>query len=342
MIKVHHFYIDYIIILSYYYIIIIYKDPEHYIRIIEKYDLFLSKILKLDFQSPKPDIWAQLDLLLQELQRNNPQYHLNGTRNIWILKPALLSRGRGIHCFNSLPKILDFILQRKIPYVCQKYMENPLVIKKKKFDIRQWVLVTDWNPLTVWFYDLCYVRFGADEYDPNDLNNKYIIINLLLLKVILLIFLIRFSHLTNNSIAKYSEKFDSSEIKGNMWSMTDFASFLHNLTNKDTFYDRIQPRMKKIVIQVLKSIEDMVLYRKKSMELYGFDFMIDDMLDPWIIEINSSPAMDYSTEITERLVKLVMEDVIKVIIDYPSAKNRKNADTGNFTCIHQGNKTNNN
>lgn len=53
--------------------------------------------------------------------------------------------------------------------------------------------------------------------------------------------------------------------------------------------------MKQIVINILKSVEDMITYRKKSVELYGFDFMIDDNLKPWIIEINSSPAMDYST-----------------------------------------------
>ena len=29
--------------------------------------------------------------------------------------------------------------------------------------------------------------------------------------------------------------------------------------------------------------------------MFGYDFMIDDDYTVWLIEVNSSPAMDYST-----------------------------------------------
>ena len=47
--------------------------------------------------------------------------------------------------------------------------------------------------------------------------------------------------------------------------------------------------------------------------------MIDDNYNVWLIEVNSSPTMEYSTKVTKRLVKSVMKDTAKVIYDWREA-----------------------
>jgi hypothetical protein len=40
----------------------------------------------------------------------------------------VLSRGRGIRCFNNLYEIADYCLGRDVQFVIQKYIERPLLI----------------------------------------------------------------------------------------------------------------------------------------------------------------------------------------------------------------------
>jgi len=210
--------------------------------------------------------------LLDELKRRFPQYAMNGTKNIWIVKPAGLSRGRGIQMFSDLKKLQDFI--RGKHYIAQKYIENPLIILDRKFDIRQWVLVTSWNPLRIWIYKEMYIRFGAEDYNADRIGNKFI-------------------HLTNNSIGKHLNK--EYKIKGNMWKQDEFISYLKDVYNKDVWTEQIRSKVYNIIVESIKATSDLVIHRSNSFELFGYDIMIDEELNPWLIEVNCSPALDYST-----------------------------------------------
>lgn len=100
----------------------------------------------------------------------------------------------------------------------------------------------------------------------------------------------------------------------------------------------IEQKIKDCVINTLASVQDSFEYKKGCFELYGFDIMIDTDLAVWLIEVNSSPAMDYSTYVTEKLVKQCLEDCCKVIIDYadaPTEKKKKKVDTGEFELIYK-------
>lgn len=93
--------------------------------------------------------------MLSKVAQYWPQIELDGRYNMWICKPGARSRGKGIVIMNTLEKIMDLMSQsnfRECNWVVQKYIEKPMLIYKTKFDIRQWFLITDWTPLTVWFY----------------------------------------------------------------------------------------------------------------------------------------------------------------------------------------------
>lgn len=90
-----------------------------------------------------------------------------------------------------------------------------MIVKGRKFDIRIWVLVTDWNPLTIWVWEKPYIRFPAADYDPNNLNDRFI-------------------HLTNNSVAKHLK--NAEKIGGcNMWDSETFVEYLKETYGYDAW-----------------------------------------------------------------------------------------------------------
>ena len=268
------------------------------------------------------DLLPEINEILEKLSKHFPLYDSCGSKNIWIVKPSGLSRGRGISCIDQLNDILTNIKPHN-HIVIQKYIENPLVIKGRKFDIRQWVLVTSFNPLTVYLFDTPYIRFGAEEFHLDDFKNI-------------------FSQLTGNSIAKHSEKFENSEIEGDMWEIEQFREYLKERFGKDC-WPEMQEKIKKIVIYALECAKHKIMNRKNSHEVFGFDIMVDELLNVFLIEINLSPDWTYSTKVTEKLVKIASEDMMKVVLDQAQEnlkpeKERKEVDTGRFKLIYSSSK----
>jgi len=64
-------------------------------------------------------------------------------------------------------------------FIIQKYIERPLLIEKRKFDIRVWVLIN--QDMEVYFFKEGYLRTSAIEYKLDNCKDPMV-------------------HLTNNAI----------------------------------------------------------------------------------------------------------------------------------------------
>jgi len=127
--------------------------------------------------------------LFEEEFKRNP-------RSKWIMKPTSRAQGVGIFIINKLNQVKKWANSRwgtkEEPYIISRYIERPLLVGGKKFDLRIYVLVTSYRPLRVWEFTQGFARFTNVKYstDKDQMNNVEI-------------------HLTNVAIQKHGEDYNN-------------------------------------------------------------------------------------------------------------------------------------
>ena len=56
-------------------------------------------------------------------------------------------------------------------------------------------------------------------------------------------------------------------------------------------------------------------FRKKEFELFGYDFLVDEDLKVWLIEVNNNPYLGCPNNFIKELLPNMVDEMLEIIID---------------------------
>ena len=277
-----------------------------------------------------------------------PKTHETG-KNMWLVKAVNLNRGKCIKIVNSfeqIEKVIDKFKQgvgygftnqniedleikvikeninnedediknnnneniekknfeqEQKTYLCkkiiiQKYIENPLLYKERKCDIRIWVLLT--HKMKVYVFKEGHLKTCSVNYDVNSKN--------------------AFSHITNYSFQKYNNNFQKFE-KGNEVPFYEFQKFIDEKypDKKYNLKTNLMEKVKEIIILTMRAGKEKINKNNRNyqFEIFGYDFMLDNDFNVFLIEINTNPGLEESSPWIKIIIPRMLDDALRLTLD---------------------------
>jgi tubulin--tyrosine ligase like protein 10 len=179
--------------------------------------------------------------------------------------------------------------------VVQKYIENPLLIDGRKFDIRAYMIVVCMKPYLV-LYQPGYVRMSLNTYTTENFAKDKI------------------THLTNNSVQKNHPDYKNLKEKSiiSIDSLVENIIAMGKIQSKEEYGVKVDKKIQEIMSLIFTVIKDKLDRKFGCFELFGFDFLLDDNLNPYLIEINTNPAIYTDTQVQKDLLPKLVEDIVKM------------------------------
>lgn len=244
---------------------------------------------------------------------------------IWIYKPRNLNQGRGIRMISDIAQFKrefvrskkfylgEFSLNNMLQYnpnllkeaeesqPTQRYQDlkhdglvqhyiRPLLLQGRKFDIRCYLFINSQPGLAL--FHPGYLRLTIEQYDESEIESEE--------KLMV--------HLTNNCYQhkhhQYKEKKESSIAE---WSLIE-AEIGHQKR------DRLLHQIKRILLVTYAAARRKLMSKKGTYELLGCDFIVDSDCKPYLLEVNTNPAMFTDTIVQKSLIPKLSSNTLDVAL----------------------------
>ncbi|KAG6623741.1 tubulin-tyrosine ligase family [Phytophthora cinnamomi] len=216
---------------------------------------------------------------VQAFQERSERLRRSGlpeTKNIWIMKPVALSRGRGISLVNDLSQV---IYGEQV--VIQEYIAAPRLLDGFKFDLRliqkdnEEAIAGSANPIASAMKE----ERGATLASLN-------------------------SHVNQEGEATQKDAGGTKTTLAYLW---------RRLAADGVDVEQVKRSIEEVVLKALVCGEDQIPFQVNSFDLLGYDILLDADLRPWLIEINSSPSMARDNDLDYQVKDAMMLDTLRVV-----------------------------
>jgi len=211
------------------------------------------------------------------------------------------NRGCGIRIYNNAEEVASRVDSKEKVWVIQKYIERPLLIHKRKFDIRAYCLVTQEPSAGAWrvfSYRDAYLRTTSVKYTTKRLD--------------------RMAHLNNDAVQKHGEDYGKFE-SANKMSLEEWQRYLdeHHARDGVSVRQRIMPQVRGLMADAVRAAAPKLNARgiPNCFEVYGFDFMVDAGFRVWLIECNANPCLDLCCSYLSHLIPTMLDQALFLTVD---------------------------
>ncbi|XP_015243084.1 PREDICTED: inactive polyglycylase TTLL10 [Cyprinodon variegatus] len=220
---------------------------------------------------------------------------------MWICKPTNGSQGRGIFLLKNTQDVDEFRLKlaHGRNYIAQHYIQKPLLLDGRKFDVRSYLLIACTAPYMV-FFRHGYVRLTCDVYDPMSNNLS--------------------THLTNQYVQKKHPHY--SELKEDtVWSMESFNTYVNLRFQvakglpRDWVLGAFARRMQQIMTQCFFAVKDKLDCRPGFFDLIGCDFLVDESFKVWLLEMTCNPALNADCEVLKEVIPRTVSETLDLTLE---------------------------
>ena len=235
-----------------------------------------------------PETWILNDNREMELFLND----YNNTQ-MYILKKNI-QRKEGLKLTKNLKEILN---AKKENYkVVQKYNNNLFLINNRKVNLRIYLLIVCQNgKVNAYLHQYGKCIYTNKEYNDNVFDFE--------------------SNITSYHL-------DMTVYQKNPFSLEELKEYLQK-KNKD--YNKLFQGINNIVNLTMISVKDKLcnlknIYKNKTFQLFGLDFIFDKQMNPYLLEMNKGPDMIPRSITDEKMKFKVEQDIFNILKVAPYKK----------------------